>query len=111
MSDVETTLSDDSYTSRHNAEMKRTPALERRVVRDEVDGELLPLFLEEANTLYPKIALALQAWREQSGADIRLGDKLQRTLHTLKGSARMAGAMRLGELTHRVEGRIADAIE
>lgn len=111
VSDVETTLCDDSYTSRHNAEMKRAPALERRIVRDEVDEQLLPLFLEEANTLYPRITLTLQAWREQSGADIQLGDKLQRILHTLKGSARMAGAMRLGELTHRVEGRIADAIE
>lgn len=111
VSDVETTLSDDSNKSRHHGEKKRTPAVERRVVRDEVDEQLLPLFLEEANTLYPKIALTLQAWREQSGADIQLGIKLQRILHTLKGSARMAGAMRLGELTHRVEGRIANAIE
>lgn len=111
LSDVETVSRDDSNTYRRSEEVRFTPALERRVVRDEVDGELLPLFLEEANTLYPKIALTLQAWREQSGTDIQLGDKLQRILHTLKGSARMAGAMRLGELTHRVEGRIADAIE
>lgn len=111
VSDVETTLSDDRNTSRHNSEMKFARALERRIVRDEVDEQLLPLFLEEANTLYPRIALTLQAWREQSGTDIQLGDKLQRILHTLKGSARMAGAMRLGELTHRFEGRIADAIE
>lgn len=83
---------------------------EQRIVRDEVDEELLPIFLEEANELYPKICLALQAWREHSGTDIKLGDKLQRSLHTFKGSARMAGAMRLGELTHRIEGRITDAI-
>jgi chemosensory pili system protein ChpA (sensor histidine kinase/response regulator) len=31
---------------------------------------------------------------------------LRRTLHTLKGSARMAGAMRLGELTHLMESRL-----
>ncbi len=83
---------------------------EQRVVHDEVDEELLPIFLEEANVLYPKISHALQAWRERSGTDIQLGDKLQRSLHTFKGSARMAGAMRLGELTHRIEGRIAEAI-
>jgi len=32
-------------------------------------------------------------------------------LHTLKGSARMAGAIRLGELTHLMESRIEAAIE
>ena len=29
-----------------------------------------------------------------------------RTLHTLKGGARLAGAMRLGEMAHRLETRI-----
>jgi chemosensory pili system protein ChpA (sensor histidine kinase/response regulator) len=36
---------------------------------------------------------------------------LQRALHTLKGSARMAGAIRLGELTHIMESRIEAALE
>ncbi|HUK04510.1 MAG TPA: response regulator, partial [Burkholderiales bacterium] len=36
---------------------------------------------------------------------------LRRGLHTLKGSARMAGAIRLGELTHVMEGRIEAALE
>src|SRR5207244_11674000 len=31
---------------------------------------------------------------------------LRRTLQTCKGSARMAGAMRLGELTHSMESRL-----
>ena len=34
--------------------------------------------------------------------------QLRRTLHTFKGSARMAGAMRLGELTHLMESRLLD---
>src|SRR5262249_34092492 len=33
-------------------------------------------------------------------------NQLRRTLHTFKGSARMTGAMRLGELTHRMESRL-----
>lgn len=86
------------------------PEAEERSVRDEVDEQLLPIFLEEANELYPQISRTLRAWREQAGADIQLGRTLQRSLHTLKGSARMAGAMRLGELTHRVEGRVDSAI-
>lgn len=89
-----------------------TPAQKaaHRPLRDEVDEELLPLLLEETNELYPRIRRILTSWREHSGADLSLANQLQRNLHTFKGSARMAGAMRLGELAHRIEGRIADAI-
>ncbi|OIQ99799.1 chemotaxis protein CheA [mine drainage metagenome] len=76
-----------------------------RGVHDEVDEQLLPIFLEEAHELYPQIGSTLRAWRERP-SDAQLGRNLQRSLHTLKGSARMAGAMRLGELTHRVEDRV-----
>ncbi|MEK7811675.1 MAG: Hpt domain-containing protein, partial [Pseudomonadota bacterium] len=81
----------------------------QRVVNDEVDAQLLPIFLDEANELYPQIGSTLRAWRENPG-DAQLGRNLQRSLHTLKGSARMAGAMRLGELTHRVEDRVSKSI-
>jgi len=80
-----------------------------RGVHDEVDAQLLPIFLEEAHELYPQIGSTLRAWREAPD-DAQLGLNLQRNLHTLKGSARMAGAMRLGELTHRVEDRVSKAI-
>ncbi len=83
---------------------KRSAHLERGV-HDEVDEQLLPIFLEEAHELYPQIGSTLRAWRERP-TDTQLGRNLQRLLHTLKGSARMAGAMRLGELTHRVEDRV-----
>ena len=80
------------------------------VVRDEVDNDLLPLLLEEAKTIYPKICFALDAWRNQAGADIHQAYQLQRCLHTFKGSSRMAGAMRMGELVHQIEGHITAAI-
>ena len=80
-----------------------------RQVHDEVDEQLLPIFLEEARELYPQIGSTLRAWRTAPD-DAQLGRTLQRSLHTLKGSARMAGAMRLGELTHRVEDRVNKAI-
>ncbi|MFA7400070.1 MAG: chemotaxis protein CheA, partial [Sideroxydans sp.] len=80
-----------------------------RGVHDEVDEQLLPIFLEEAHELYPQIGSTLRAWRGTPD-DAQLGHNLQRSLHTLKGSARMAGAMRLGELTHRVEDRVGKAI-
>jgi chemosensory pili system protein ChpA (sensor histidine kinase/response regulator) len=85
------------------------PELHERTVHDEVDEQLLPIFLEEAHELYPQIGSTLRAWRD-APADAQQGRNLQRSLHTLKGSARMAGAMRLGELTHRVEDRVSKAI-
>ena len=84
---------------------EQRPAHAERGVHDEVDEQLLPIFLEEAHELYPQIGSTLRAWRERP-SDAQLGRNLQRSLHTLKGSARMAGAMRLGELTHRVEDRV-----
>jgi chemotaxis protein histidine kinase CheA len=79
-----------------------------KTAQDDIDQELLPLFLEEADELYPQIGNILQAWREQP-ADALLARKLQRSLHTLKGSARMAGAMRMGELVHRMEDQVTEA--
>lgn len=77
-------------------------------VQDDMDPELLPLFVEEANELYPQIANTLCAWREHP-EDGQMARQLQRSLHTFKGSARMAGAMRVGELAHRMEDRITGA--
>ena len=79
--------------------------VEERAVQDDLDEQLLPIFLEESNDLQPQIGKTLRAWREDPD-DARLANELQRGLHTLKGSARMAGVMRLGELTHRMEDRV-----
>ena len=84
-------------------------AQDQRVIRDDIDPELLPVFLEEAQELLPQISRDLRGWRE-APADRQLPLALQRALHTLKGSARMAGAMRLGELAHRMETRVEAAL-
>jgi chemosensory pili system protein ChpA (sensor histidine kinase/response regulator) len=84
--------------------------VEERAVRDETDEQLLPIFLEESNDLQPKIGDCLRAWRKNP-ADGKPAADLQRVLHTLKGSARMAGVMRLGELVHRMEDRVVAAIK
>ncbi len=86
------------------------PGTGKPVAQDDVDEQLLPIFLEEADELYPQISNSLRAWRAQP-EDKLLGRSLQRNLHTLKGSARMAGAMRLGELTHRLEDKVAQAMQ
>ena len=85
------------------------PVVEERVVKDDVDEQLLPIFLEETNDLFPQVGGNMRAWCDQPD-NKALGHSLQRSLHTLKGSARMAGAMRLGELAHQMEGRVAQAM-
>jgi chemosensory pili system protein ChpA (sensor histidine kinase/response regulator) len=69
---------------------------------DMVDPDLFPIFEEEARDLLPTLSASLREWsshpqRTQPRA------VLLRALHTLKGSARLAGAMRLGEMAHRLE--------
>jgi chemosensory pili system protein ChpA (sensor histidine kinase/response regulator) len=75
---------------------------------DEIDAELAPVFIEEADELLPRIGEALRAWQRQPD-DASGPATLMRLLHTVKGSARMAGAMRLGQLVHDMETRIEAA--
>jgi chemosensory pili system protein ChpA (sensor histidine kinase/response regulator) len=83
---------------------------EQRVMRDDIDEQLLPVFIEEAQQLVPDIGSDLRAWKANP-ADDKVSQSLRRSLHTLKGSARMAGAIRLGELCHVMESRIETALE
>ena len=76
-------------------------------VRDDVDAQVLPIFLDEAAELFPQAGEQLRAWR-RAPVDGQAPGQLRRTLHTFKGSARMAGAMRLGELAHQMESRLLD---
>ncbi|MES2405908.1 MAG: Hpt domain-containing protein [Pseudomonadota bacterium] len=82
----------------------------RRNIVDDLDDQLLPIFLEEAAELMPKIGAESRNWRTDP-AQGEAPASLQRLLHTLKGSARMAGAMRLGELTHVMETQVVNALE
>ena len=70
------------------------PAASR--LRDELDAELLEVFLTEAAELLPSVRPTCAGWRANPN-DGELARDLMRKLHTVKGSARMAGAMRLGE--------------
>ncbi len=78
---------------------------DRRAVKDDIDIDLLPIFLEEAKEIAPQVGNALRSWRATPDNHAPVNE-LARHLHTLKGSARMAGLMRLGELAHAMEERI-----
>jgi chemosensory pili system protein ChpA (sensor histidine kinase/response regulator) len=72
---------------------------------DAVDAELFPIFEEEGQDLLPQLASKLRDWARRPGETAHAA-ACMRTLHTLKGGARLAGAMRLGEMAHRLETRI-----
>ncbi|HEY1492784.1 MAG TPA: Hpt domain-containing protein, partial [Steroidobacteraceae bacterium] len=66
------------------------------------DPEVAAIFTDEATELIEASERALSDWRAQPlSAECRLG--LKRPLHTLKGGARMAGIMPMGDLSHELE--------
>jgi chemosensory pili system protein ChpA (sensor histidine kinase/response regulator) len=73
--------------------------------RDNIDAELFPIFEEEAEELLPQLQSRLRDWVSHPG-DLDAPSACMRTLHTFKGGARLAGAMRLGEMAHRLETAI-----
>lgn len=74
-------------------------------VLDQVDPDLFPIFEEEAIDLLPKLGAALRRWHGRPTLDEARNEVL-RALHTIKGSARLAGAMRMGEMAHRLESAV-----
>jgi chemosensory pili system protein ChpA (sensor histidine kinase/response regulator) len=74
------------------------------------DADLLPVFIEEAEDYLPQIATSLRMWLEVPESD-EAPRNLMRLMHTVKGSARMAGAMELGQRVHEMETRIEHATD
>ena len=70
-----------------------------------VDRELLEVFLEEAQELQSEIGANLRAWRRQP-EQATARKAVLRALHTLKGSARIAGARQVSDQAHQMESDI-----
>ncbi|MEY3252218.1 MAG: hypothetical protein RL227_1191, partial [Pseudomonadota bacterium] len=68
---------------------------------------LFPIFEEEADELLPQLRSRLREWHAQPGNPAAPA-ACMRTLHTFKGGARLAGAMRLGEMAHRLESAVEE---
>lgn len=72
----------------------------KSIVNDAIDPALLDIFRDEADTLVAHFYALLKE-------DIHNGmvvDDLKRTLHTLKGGARLVGLENMGNTTHFMEG-------
>ena len=77
---------------------------------EQVDQELLMMFIEEAREIIPEIGSELRAWRANPKQTDH-PDALQRSLHTLKGSARMAGQSALGDAVHELEDDVIRSLK
>ncbi len=72
---------------------------------DQIDEELYPIFREEGEELLPQLQSRMRDWTRRP-SEVSAAAACMRTLHTFKGGARLAGAMRLGEMAHRLETAI-----
>ena len=105
-------LAEESFEEILEAPHEQAVEQVRQAARDEsvaaqadIDSELLPIFVEEASDQMPQIGENLRRWQADPGSS-RIAQDLMRQLHTVKGSARMAGAMALGQLLHQIETRV-----
>lgn len=80
---------------------------ERDETTDKLDPTLSQVFFDEARELVPAVGSKLRAWQAFPQND-SIHRALLRTLHTLKGSARMAGAIQLGEMIHNMESGVEE---
>ncbi len=88
------------------APTKEAPAAAQSI-RVTADEELLEVFIEEADELLEMLDQTMMGWGEDP-ADISSLPELQRTLHTLKGSSRLAGITPIGDLAHGMESLLTE---
>jgi chemosensory pili system protein ChpA (sensor histidine kinase/response regulator) len=81
-----------------------------QITSDEVDEEILDIFVEEAEEVLGEIVANLAAWRDDP-ADQESLQTLRRNFHTLKGSGRLVGATAIGELGWRFESLLNRLLE
>ena len=75
---------------------------QRLALNDDLDDEMVDIFLEEAVDILDSASLSLEDWLA-APANLSALHSLQRDLHTLKGGARMAEIAPIGDLAHELE--------
>ncbi|WP_018880875.1 Hpt domain-containing protein [Thioalkalivibrio sp. ALE30] len=73
----------------------------------EIDWEFAEVFIEEARDILEAAFAALHGWREAGGRPGPDQNAFQREVHTLKGSARMAGFTVVGAIAHALESALS----
>ena len=91
---------------------KELPSLAAQAVVEvsQVDDEILAIFTEELEELDEELAQQINAWQRDPG-NTNLLKTILRPLHTLKGSARMAGVAGLADEAHEIESNIQRLVD
>ncbi|WP_455209375.1 Hpt domain-containing protein [Kaarinaea lacus] len=76
--------------------------LEIPAEEEEVDEELISIFLDEAEEILRNSEALIQGWSSDPN-EHSIMEELQRALHTLKGGARMANLTPIANISHRIE--------
>ncbi|HEX5459811.1 MAG TPA: Hpt domain-containing protein [Steroidobacteraceae bacterium] len=86
------------------------PVVPEAVIEEppDFDPEVAAIFTEEALELIDASEHALSDWRDKPSSP-ESATALKRPLHTLKGGARMAGIIAMGDLSHELETLVIQA--
>jgi len=85
-----------------DAQIARQEAVETPEPAAEFDHEIAAIYSEEATELLEVAQNSLSAWSSDHSNKAEFAE-LQRSLHTLKGGARMAALSAMGDLSHELE--------
>lgn len=75
---------------------------------DDVDLDILEIFVDEADELLTELEHAITSWQAEPAVDSH-ADEMKRVLHTLKGGARLAKLVQLGDDSHELESFVVKA--
>ncbi|MFT4996678.1 MAG: chemosensory pili system protein ChpA (sensor histidine kinase/response regulator) [Flavobacteriales bacterium] len=76
-------------------------------VDEQVDDDIKEIFLEEAHEILESLDVAAHQWLSAPAQNNEI-DQLLRDLHTLKGSARLAGSFMVGDVSHHFESYLTN---
>ena len=80
------------------------------IIGEELDEEILEIFIEEAEEEIGSIKDELPVWLDDPEASEAVAN-IRRSYHTLKGSGRLVGAMRIGEFAWALENLLNRVID
>ncbi|MEE9343472.1 MAG: Hpt domain-containing protein [Gammaproteobacteria bacterium] len=86
----------ENFNHQYESELEDFP-----VLSGEIDDEILEIFVEEAEEEIAAITGSLPAWKLAKDQEIL--ETIRRSFHTLKGSGRLVGAIRMGEFAWVME--------
>jgi len=81
------------------------PVVESFELPDDIDDDILEIFIEEAEEVLETIKENLPAWK-QNYEDHDSLSNIRRSFHTLKGSGRLVGALNIGEFAWSIESML-----